>query len=413
MIIIYTFYIIFFQKMRMSNKDKNIGWRNVREKIWEKKTKKKRKFFTLADLLKKRIRKSIKYPKKYMGIMRHNYPTKTEDEIIEGLKKQKNYPIRFFHLHEWISWELIKKYLLLDELDSSDVVKVTLDTDEVHDCNLLKLTPELKEKAYWGYRWDRKVVSHLIDNEDCPGENKTSKLTVVWKRDIDTFDDEPYFFVITAFWGDWNSGREPRDNEYILKDMNYRMNYALIPEEGEEIEKTSKPMWANIYDYLTNSIWYCDDIEYMCERWDARYLKIEKEWKYWILVIHWDEIRWLDTEQNLVYDKIVYTKKKYWDLYIIVEENWNYEMCRISSGWEKMSNNINGKPLYISSHGYVIFEAWWQIFIKKFSWEAELLPWELYSDCRRRLFSKNWWWKKVYMEEFLRMGDTLDWEKVS
>jgi len=372
---------------------------------------------SLSELQWEKIKDAIKYPKEYIEVMHQNYPTKTEKEIIEGVKRQKDYEIRFHHLHEWISEELIKKYLLLDEYDSSDVVKITLETDENHDCNLVKLTPELQEKAYWWHRWDRSVVSHLINRNDYPGEFKTNKLTVIGKRDVDTFYDEPYFFVVTAFWGDWESWREPRDNEYILKDMKYRMNYALIPEEWEEIEKTSKPMWANIYDYLTNSIWYCDNVEYMCKCWNIIYLKITKEWKYWILTIHWDEIRWLDIEQNLSYDKIEYIDEQYWYLYSIVWKNWKYEIFRFSSDWEKISYNIDGNPLYISSDGDVIFETWGQIFTKKFSFweeEKESLPWELYSEGSYivRPFYKNWRWKKVYMEEFLRRWNVIKWKKI-
>jgi hypothetical protein len=42
---------------------------------------------------------------------------------------------------------LIKKYLIIDE-DVNYPLKVTLETDELHNCNLVELTPELQGKAY-------------------------------------------------------------------------------------------------------------------------------------------------------------------------------------------------------------------------------------------------------------------------
>ena len=229
----------------------------------EKMPKKKR---TLTDYkYKKRIKEAIVPSKEYMEMMHKNYPDLTEKQILDLLKKQKKYRVSFHHQHEWITAELIKKYLLLDKYDS-DVVKITLDTPEMHDCNLVKLTPELQEKAYWGYRWGRRVVSHIINKEDYPYENKTNKLTVVWKWEIDSYYDreiddwvegEPYFLVITAFRWEWNSRREILDEDLWhwnldkYDDINdcakFWLEHALIPEEDEEIYIEEEPFWVKCY----------------------------------------------------------------------------------------------------------------------------------------------------------------------
>jgi len=181
-----------------------------------------------------------------INILQKNYPNKTRKEIIESLYRQKDYGVVFYHQHEWISGELIKKYLLLDEYDS-DVVKITIDTPEKHDCNLVELTPELCEKAYRWHRGDRSYASHLINREDYLWENKTSKLTIVgkWECELDEYWNkiwEPFFFIITSFRWDGSAQREPRYewyqwNENDVDAMKYWMTHALIVEEHEIIHK--------------------------------------------------------------------------------------------------------------------------------------------------------------------------------
>lgn len=194
-----------------------------------------------------RISDTLGYSEEYMEAMQKNYPDMTMEEIIEAIEDQKSCPIRFHHCHEWISSDLIRKYLIIDK-NPSYSIKKTIETPEVHGCNLIELTPELQEKSYWGRRWNRDVVSHLIDRKDYPWENKTNKLTIIGKRNHDGYYDEDleeqveyeYFYVITAFWWDWSSRREPKSDywcEYDLDDMEYWMNHALIPENNEEITK--------------------------------------------------------------------------------------------------------------------------------------------------------------------------------
>ena len=151
-------------------------------------------------------------------------------------------------MHEWISRELIKQYLLLDEF-GWDTTKRTVDTLETHEFNLVNLTPELQEKTYWWYRWDRKIVSHLINKEDYPSKNETTKLTVVWNWDKDNGSEsnEPYFRIFTAYWWDWSSRKEIKDWSTNFDDMEYRMNHALIPEENEKITKANPPLRVDKY----------------------------------------------------------------------------------------------------------------------------------------------------------------------
>jgi len=184
-----------------------------------------------------------------------NYPYYTKKEILEYFENQENYDIRFCHQHEWVDEDLIKKYLLLDEYDS-DIERVTLETPELHDCNLIRLTPELQKKAYRWRRWNRNTTSHLIDRKDCPKENRTNKLTIVWKRECEFYYDEdwekieePYFLVITAFWWEWKSKKEIRDDEYgyNFDIMEYWINHALIPEKWDFITKTEEPHWVHYY----------------------------------------------------------------------------------------------------------------------------------------------------------------------
>ena len=224
--------------------DKNLIANNEEVEIW-----------SVADTLEKdyipRISDTLGYSKEYIEVMQKNYPGMTREDIIDMIEDQKSYPVRFHHRHEGITEDLIKKYLIIDT-DCSYSKKTTLETPEVHDCNLVELTPELQEKSYWGHRWGRDVVSHLIDRKDYPWENKTNKLTIIGKRNHDDYYDEDleeqvedeYFYVITAFWGDWSSEREPKSDylgEYDFDQMEYWVNHALIPENDEWITKLEMP----------------------------------------------------------------------------------------------------------------------------------------------------------------------------
>jgi len=202
------------------------------------------------------ISEAFGYSKEYMDAMQRNYPDMTRAEIIEKIEWQKDYDICFYHQHEWISWDLIKKYLILDDVDTY-AEKITLETPESHDCNLVELTPDLQDKAYRWHRWSRDIASHLIDRKDYPWENKTNKLTIIGKRKHCSYYDEDleeqveyeYFYVITAFWWDWSAKREPKDDEYgyNFDQMKYWMNHALIPETDEPIERRDRPSRVDEY----------------------------------------------------------------------------------------------------------------------------------------------------------------------
>ena len=214
---------------------------------------------TLENDYTPRISDTLGYSKEYLEAMQNNYPYMTMEEIIEAIEKQKDYGVCFYHKHEGITEDLIKKYLIIDINNDVDETKITLETPEIHDCNLVELTPELQEKSYWWYRPNREVVSHLIDRKDYPRENKTNKLTIIGRRYHDRYYDEnigesvedEYFYVITAFRGDWSAKREPFRHYWLFYDfdeMEYWMNHALIPENGEEIiREANPPYWVTDY----------------------------------------------------------------------------------------------------------------------------------------------------------------------
>ena len=190
--------------------------------------------------------------------MHINYPNMTKDEIIEALERQKDYRVILGHQHKWITAKLIKRYLLLDQI-GFDTVKVTLETPELHDSNLIKLTPELQKRTYRWYRWDRKVPSQMIDKKDCPDQNKTNKLTVVIKRK-DNWDDTRYpnFLVLTSYRWDWFAPKEPKvdgNGQYDFSEMEFWVNHALTPEEGEVVIRADKiPEWLSVYKEMKEQI---------------------------------------------------------------------------------------------------------------------------------------------------------------
>ena len=117
----------------------------------------------------------------FMKRCSEHYPGMTTKEIKEILiNDQENYTIYdIIHQHEWISKDVINKYICwskyfpkdLSEYVWDDPIKITVDTPEIHDCNLIKLTPELQKKAYWWHRWFRRTISHLLNREDFVWEN--------------------------------------------------------------------------------------------------------------------------------------------------------------------------------------------------------------------------------------------------
>ena len=312
----------------------------------------------VADVVDKeyssKISETLGYSKEYMHDMQKNYPDMTMEEIIKVIENQKYIPVRFHHRHEWITGDLIKKYLIIDT-NAICTKKITLETPELHDCNLVKLTPELQDKSYRWYRWDRRVVSHLIDREDYPWENKTNKLTIIGKMEYDSYYDEDideqvenkYFHVITAFRWDWKSRKEPtawylEDCDY--EDMEYWMNHALIPEKNEEIRRVGSSGWSYEYEKkkkqrelnLTYQQW--KDLEYqafteyinklLSDLWreydkfeiikklnpvlwhksgnkivdGSQYIMVRNKWKFWIIEVksinddmlyrEWESIEW-------------------------------------------------------------------------------------------------------------------------
>lgn len=235
----------------------------------------------------------------FMERCSEHYPEMTTKEIKKILvDQQEDYTIYdIIHQHEWISEDVINKYVCrskyfpedLSEYIGNKPIKITVNTPEIHDCNLIKLAPELQKKAYWWHRWfnwwRRRTVSHLINREDFvwedgkPLENKTSKLTVVAKIDKgNRWYDEPYILIITAFWWDGKAKKEIKADEYKsyedadLDDMEYWLNHALIVENDESIEKIwSEPGWLNEYKIKKMR-------KLIYEKWkDLEYLRLFRE----------------------------------------------------------------------------------------------------------------------------------------
>ena len=238
----------------------------------------------------------------FMERCSEHYPEMTTKEIKKILvDQQEDYTIYdIIHQHEWITEDVINKYVCrskyfpedLSDYVGDEPIKITVDTPEIHDCNLIKLTPELQRKTYWWHRWNRRTISHLINREDFVWEdgkqleNKTSKLTVVAKVDKGGYHDEnePYILIITAFWWDGKAKKEVRQDYYRdyedadLEDMEYRLNHALIVENDEKIEKTwLEPDWLKIYNENKKQ----KEIKSIYERWTGlEYLALFREaWK--------------------------------------------------------------------------------------------------------------------------------------
>lgn len=287
--------------------------------------------YNVADTLEKeyspRISETLGYSKEYIEVMKKNYPNMAEDEIVEAIEDQKDYDVFFHHRHEWITSDLIKKYLIIDT-HSSLPVKHTLETPEIHDCNLVELTPELQKKSYRWYRWNRDIVSHLIDRKDYPWENKTNKLTIIGKRDHDSYYDEEideqveseYFYVITAFRGDGKSKREPKSHcfdDYDMADMEYWKNHALIPEKHENITKTWSPYWLDVYYKKKKQ----EEMKSIYEKWkDLEYQAFTKYIKDYLSDL-WRE-----------YDKLEVVQAKNT---FLLEDQWKVGLSQYVLVWHK------------------------------------------------------------------------------
>ena len=282
---------------------------------------------TLESEYSPKIYETLGYSKEYMEAMKKNYPNMTENEIIEAIEEQKNYDVYFHHRHEWITGNLIKKYLIIDK-SCSYPIKITLETEEIHDCNLIKLTPKLQEKSYRWYRWDRNVVSHLIDRKDYPWTNSTNKLTIIGKRDHNSYYDEDldeqveseYFYVITAFRWDWHSKREPKSDysdNYDMEEMEYWMNHALIPEKDENIRKTWNPYWLDVYYKKKKQ----EEMKSIYEKWkDYEYQAFIKYVKDYLSDL-WRE-----------YDKLEVIQT--WNTFLL-EDQWKVGLSQCILVWNK------------------------------------------------------------------------------
>ena len=84
--------------------------------------------------------------KKYQEIMCKNYPHLTREQIEKWLRRQQNIKVRFYHKHDGITEQIIKKYCLI----GSDID--TIATNETHSCNCVEIPPNLKNKTYWAIR---------------------------------------------------------------------------------------------------------------------------------------------------------------------------------------------------------------------------------------------------------------------
>jgi len=224
----------------------------------------------------KRVQDLLKNPD-FLGRYKENHPEiNTHKEMVEALLQE---PIKMaewrVHRHEWVTLALINKYVDwhkyfpkdLSEYVNRSPITIKIDTKEVHNCNLIELTPELYKKAFWWHRWGRSTYSHLLEREDFvwedgkPLENKTSTLTVVATVDpnLDHYWDpegEPFISIITAFWWDWSAENEIRryynfdesdENRYHMDCLEYRLNHALIVEENDRI---SVDFPSNVEDYI-------------------------------------------------------------------------------------------------------------------------------------------------------------------
>lgn len=296
--------------------------------------------WNVADALEKgyssKISETLGYSKEYMEAMKKNYPYMTEDEIVEAIEEQKDYDVYFHHRHEWITGDLIKKYLIIDTSDN-DPIKITLKTPETYDCNLVELTPELQDKAYRWYRWDRNVVSHLIDRKDYPWENKTNKLTIIGKRDYDSYYDEDideqveseYFYVITAFRGDGKSKREPKpdySDDYDMADMEYWMNHALITEKDENITKVPTPYWLDVYHKKKKQ----EEIKSIYEKWkDLEYQAFTKYVEDYLSDL-WREYDKLEVVQTWKNSLLEDQWKVKWSQCVLVWNKWKFWVIEVN-----------------------------------------------------------------------------------
>lgn len=198
--------------------------------------------------------------KKYQEIMCKNYPHLTREQIEKWLRRQQNIKVRFYHKHDGITEQIIKKYCLI----GSDID--TIETNETHSCNCVEIPPNLKNKTYWAIRWDRNTISHMINGSDYPNKHTTNTLTVHWRlKTMSIMDDnwkiktdskgekqtEEVFSIGTCYrWP--SSPPEPWKEWASIESENFRKTHALFPEPGEKTSPTEAPEWD--YKYMLQEV---------------------------------------------------------------------------------------------------------------------------------------------------------------
>ena len=87
--------------------------------------------------------------KEYQDIMCKNYPHLTRTEIKKQLKAQQKIKMHFHHQHDEVTEQVIKRFFLLkEERDEAPPKRIennrTIETNETHSCNCVKISPELQ-----------------------------------------------------------------------------------------------------------------------------------------------------------------------------------------------------------------------------------------------------------------------------
>ncbi len=342
----------------------------------------------------------------YLELMKENYKI-SADDILKSQLRQIWKPIIFNHQHEWITEDLIRKFVLFDQLNFNDewFATIVLETNEVHDCNCVKLTPELSKRTYWAHRWKRKWVSHMIDEQDYPYNHKTSTLVVILKEslrydrpfDIEDTDDDNItplwynntrscFKVVTAFRWDWWWHKEPwemqkfwRNNGYWVSDsINYWMNHALIPEANEDIHKMEKPYRAKLYDKILSkynlNLQNWDEIKIISED-DVNFeINCEKAFAYYTSDYH------LNIDNSSAYKYCIFIKKN-WKWGAIKADNWDNTLGEYIDSY-KLDSKIHlihkfkyDQILYYDRRFNMIVKVWDKLRIISCKWEEVDLEW--------------------------------------
>jgi len=373
-----------------------------------------------------------------------HYPDMTTMEIKKFLiDQQEDYEIyRIVHQHEWISKNVINKYVCRSKYFTEDLseyigngpIKIIVDTPEIHDCNLIELTPELQEKVYWWYRWYRKNVSHLIDRKDFvwedwkPLENKTSKLTVVAKVEKDYDDDKPYILIITAFWWEGKAKKEVVQDRYggyecaDLDDMEYWLNHALIVENNEKIERIwSVPGW--IYEY--NKKKKQKEIKSIYERWiDLKYQAFTNYVKNYLSDL-WRKYVRLEVAQNkwnFLLENQWENKTVEWKQLILVNNWWKYWIIEVDD--MDILKSYNDRTELEEYRKEILEKDYSQDFranvIKDIRTENSDIPQQIVTF--RKNFIKSMYWKNEALQKIIQSVEKIkhkveiidnEWSKLS